>query len=138
MTLPVSFLIGSTIALVIMTGVFRLEDRAGRLLVLSAVRQWFNECVEGVYKRITGWHPYAGRGFVRLMLHYLVHTLLKRVLRLVRRVEQWIERVMRQNRQVAKSIDAGNRPQTHLEAIAEHKVETALTEREKRRLRAKL
>jgi hypothetical protein len=136
MSLPLSFLIGSTITLVIMTGVFRLEDARGRVLVFASFRQALTRFLLWCVAWLQSFHPYIGRGFIRLMLHYSAHGVLKRILRLVRRIEQWIERVMRQNRQVAKSIDTQSRQQTHLEALAEHRVETALSDREKQRRRA--
>ena len=82
-----------------------------------------------------GWHPYVERGFFRLLLHYFMHGFLRRILNLIRRLEEKIERLMRQNRQVAKAIDAEKR-QSHLTAIAEHKIETALSDREKQRRRS--
>ncbi len=136
MSLPLYILIGSTVTLVILTGVFRLEDRSGKIVVLGGVRRWFNGTLTALVARAMGWHPYVGRGFMRLILHYLAHGLLRRILIGIRRIEHWIEQLMRQNRQVAKSIDAEKRHSSHLQAIADHKVETALSEREKRRLRS--
>lgn len=136
MTLPVSVLIGSAITLVILAGVFRLEDSKGRLVVLGRARSWFNRVITGLYNRLANWHPYVGRGFFRLILHYLMHGLLRRLLNVLRFIERAVERLMRQNRQVAKAIDAEKRQASHLEAIAEHKVETALSEREKQRRRS--
>ncbi len=135
MSLPLYLLIGSAITLVIMTGVFRLEDRKGKLVVLRGFRQGCNRRLTSLMERYTGWHPYVGRGFFRLLLHYFMHSFLRRTLNFVRRLEGKIERLMRQNRQVAKAIDAEKR-QSHLTAIAEHKIETALSEREKQRRRS--
>jgi hypothetical protein len=135
MSLPLYILIGSTITLVIMTGVFRLEDARGKLLFFASVRRAFTRGITQMLERYIGWHPYVGRGFFRLLLHYFAHGFLRRVLNGIRRLEERVERLMRQNRQVAKSIDAEKR-QSHLTAIAEHKIETALSEREKQRRRS--
>lgn len=136
MSLPLYILIGSALTLVILTGVFVLEDRSGKIVVFGGIRRWFNAALTALIARALGWHPYVGRGFVRLILHYLAHGFLRRILFGIRRVEHWVEQLMRQNRQVAKSIDAEKRHSSHLQAIADHKVETALSEREKRRLRS--
>lgn len=136
MSLPLLLLIGSTITLVFMAGVFRLEDaRGGQYVCCARVRMGVNALYERIERTLGGWHPYLGRGFFRLIMHYLAHSVLRRVLRFVRRLEQGIETTMRRNRQVAKAIDAEKR-QTHLTALSEHKEETALTERQKQRLRA--
>ncbi len=136
MSLPLYILIGSALTLVILTGVFALEDTNGKMVVLGAPRRRFNTALTTLIARAMGWHPYVGRGFMRLILHYLAHGLLRRILIGIRRIERWIEQLMRQNRQVAKTIDAEKRQNSHLQAIADHKLETALTEREKRRLRS--
>lgn len=136
MTLSISILIGSAITLVILAGVFRLEESKGRLVLLPGLRAGFNYLLNSFYSRLHNWHPYLGQGFVRLILHYVMHGILRRLLNVVRFIERAVERLMRQNRQVAKTIDAEKRQASHLEAIAEHKVETALSEREKQRRRA--
>lgn len=136
MSLPLYILIGSALTLVILTGVFRVEDTSGKIIVLGALRRRFNAALTILIAQVKSWHPYVGRGFVRLVLHYLAHGLLRRILAGIRRVERWIEQLMRQNRLIAKSIDAEKRHNSHLQAIADHKAETALSEREKRRLRS--
>jgi hypothetical protein len=135
MSLPLYLLIGSATTLVIMTGVFRLEDTRGRLVVFPRLRTGLTHVLAALMARVAGWHPYLGRGFFRLLMHYFMHSFLRRTLNFVRRLEGKIERLMRQNRQVAKAIDAEKR-QSHLTAIAEHKLETALSEREKQRRRS--
>lgn len=136
MSLPLALLIGSTITLVFMAGVFRLEDaRGGQYLCCGRLRSNVNALYLGVERTLSGWHPYLGRGFFRLIMHYFAHSVLRRILHFVRRLEERIEGAMRRNRQVAKAIDAEKR-QTHLTELREHKEETALTERQKQRLRA--
>jgi hypothetical protein len=137
MALPFLTLLGSTIALVIVTGVFRFEDGQGKVLVLTGMRASLNRLIEKVFSPLSRWHPYMGRGFFRLIMHYMLHSVLRRVLRLLRRIESSLETLIRQNRQVAKAIDAEKR-QTHLTAIADHKLETALSPREKQRRRLHL
>lgn len=126
----------SAVALVFLAGVFRVEDaRAGELILLGGVRRWFDRTIRTATFKMATWHPYLGQGFARLILHYLAHTVLDRLLAVARALETWLERLLHRNRQVAKKIDAEKR-QTHLDMIAAHKAETALTERQKQKLRS--
>ena len=136
MSTSLLILIISTIALVVLTGVFRVEDaRGGALVLLGGVRRGFDRLIRAVSFKLATWHPYLGRGFLRLLFHYFAHTVLDRLLAAARWIETRLERLVRRNRQVAKKIDAEKR-QTHLDMIAAHKAETALTERPKQKLRS--
>jgi len=135
MSLPLSILIGSTITLVILTGVFRVEDARGRRLFLGRVRAFIDEVMLRWFGTHHVWVQHLGRGFFRLLFHYFAHGVLNQVLKLVHWLETKLEVLIRQNRQVAKAIGAEKR-ETHLTAIAEHKAQTALTEREKQKLKA--
>ncbi len=132
MPLPFFLFVGSTIALVIVTMVFRFEDYKRKVVVLTGLRNLFNRLVYKVFSPVSHWHQYLGRGLFRLIIHYTFHGVLRRCLNLLRRLEVALERLMRQNRQVVKTIDA-DKHQTYLTAIAEHKIETALSPREKQR-----
>lgn len=134
MILPMYIFIGSTITLVILAGVFRVEDRRERYLFLGVIRGRFDQWVAEQYLVHHRWSGHLGRGFFRLLFHYFIHGILDRLLRFVRWMEARVERLMRHNRQVAKTIGAEKR-ETHLTAIAAHKAETALTERQKQKLK---
>ncbi len=135
MSLPVYMLIGSTITLVILAGVFRVEDKRAQKVLLPRLRN----ALDAFLLRRMGAHAFAsshvGQGFFRLLFHYFAHGVLNRVLAAIRWIEIRVESLIRQNRQIAKTIGAQKR-ETHLTAIAEHKAQTALTEREKQKLRA--
>ncbi len=106
-----------------------------KVVVLASARSLLTKVLTSIHDKIFHVHPFMGRGFFRLIMHYALHGVLKRCLRLLRSAEAGLEALMRQNRQVAKAIDAEKR-QTHLTAIADHKIETALSPREKQRRRA--
>lgn len=140
MSVALTTLLSSTVTLILLTGVFQFEDYRGRRWFLSGLRRRFDYLITGMSQALGHRHPF-GRGFLRLLFHYLAHTLLRRLLAGLRGIEHGVERLIRRNRRAAKALDTApklSEASTHLQQIAEHKVETALTEREKRRLRAHL
>lgn len=113
---------------------FAFEARRGSR-VASPIRDWLDSVAD---KSIVLWHTsmlYVGSGAARVGLHYLLH----RVLRVCGRCLQWLyERVeywRRRNRRIARTVQAA-RTETHLTAIVEHKHATALTEKQKIKLKA--
>lgn len=80
---------------------------------------------------------YTGRDFIRQVVHYLFHTILRSVLEFTKRAEKGLRNMMRINKTLAKRAERESTTRTKLEEIALHKVETALTEDEKRVRREK-
>lgn len=126
----------SALTLGIIAGVFRVEDaQQGRRIVLRRARAWFDGVVVSAGSKLTKFDTYLGRGITRLLLHYAAHSILHRLLALITRMEKRVEHLLRRNKQVAKDIQ-GTKSKTHLDEIAEHKEEVALTDAQKRKMRS--
>jgi len=136
MTTALIYLACSTLALGIIAGVFRVEDaRGGHLVILGGVRRFFNKIISAVAERLSKADTYFGRGFPRLMLHYLAHGVLYRLLAFVGRVEKRVAHLLRRNKQVAKDIRT-TKEKTHLDKIADHQKKVALTDAQKKKMRS--
>jgi len=130
------YLLCSVLAFVVIVGVFRLETaRGGKRIVLVKLRTSLDAAVISVRSKISKVDTYLGRGFARLMLHYAAHGVLQRLLDFIGRTEQKVEHLLRRNKQVATDIRI-NKNKTHLDKIAEHKQEVALTEEQKLKMRS--
>jgi hypothetical protein len=81
---------------------------------------------------------YIGREFMRQIVHYFFHTILNSILSFVRMSERGLKNVMRVNKTLAKKAERESVTRTKLDEIALHKIETALTEEEKKAHRDKM
>ena len=89
MTTALTYLACSATVLVIIIGIFRVEDaRDGKLVLLTKVRLFFNRLVTYLGARLYSLDTYIGKGFARVMLHYAVHGLLERILNGLKGIEQ--------------------------------------------------
>lgn len=136
MTTALIYLACSTLTLVIVAGVFRVEDaRDGQLVVLKTVRVRFSKIVEVVFAKLSKLDTYIGKGFARIMLHYAAHNILRSILLLIVKLENKIKSLLKRNTQVAKDLQL-TKEKTHLDHIADHRIETALTDAQKRKMRS--
>lgn len=136
MTTAILYLAGSTLTLGIIAGVFRVEDaRAGNRVVLVRARGLLDRVVTEAVSRLSTVDTYLGRGFARLMLHYAAHGLLQHVLLLLSRVEKKVQYLLHSNKKVAKEIRK-KKEKTHLDKIADHREEVALSEEQKAKMRS--
>lgn len=106
--MSVAFFLGSIsfVLWLLLTVLYVVEDRRGSRIVLPGARAFFDQVLFGLSLRAARYFHWATRGFLRILLHYGFHRLLQRLLRFVQRIEHWIERIMRQNRAVAKQVKA--------------------------------
>ena len=136
MTTALTYLACSTLALVIIAGVFRVEDaRDGQLVVLKKARLWFSKVVTAAFTKLSKLDTYIGKGFARLMLHYAAHNILRSLLLLIEKIENKIKSLLKRNTQVAKDLRL-TKEKTHLDHIADHRIETALTDAQKKKMRS--
>jgi len=136
MAFPLTALVCSTLALVIIAGVFRVEDaREGKLLMLSGFRVLFDRFVVYIAKKLSTFDTYIGRGFARIVLHYAAHGLLERLLLVLKKGEKRVEQLLRRNKQAVKGIKH-NKKRNHLDEIADHKQEFALSDAQKEKMRS--
>lgn len=133
MITALTYVAGSVIFLSLLTFVYVIEDIKGERVFLIGVRSGLDKLLAAIVAKILSITSFFGNSFVRLLLHYGVHSILKRILATLRRLEKKVEDLVRQNRQVAKGIQIA-KTRTHLDAIAEHKEEVALTPKEKAKM----
>lgn len=120
----------------LLTFLYVIEDAKGKRLFFPGVRASLDSLflfVLGLLGRFTSFFTH---GFMRLLLHYSAHKILKRILSTLQKLEAKVENMVRHNRNVAKTIKEA-KEKSHLETIAEHKEEVALSEEEKRERRSR-
>jgi hypothetical protein len=117
-------------ALLFLTFVYVVEDVKGDRVFFLGLRDKLDVLLTRVLKRIELFMLSLSTGFVRILLHYGAHSVLKRILAFIRSLEQRLEELVRKNRRIAKSLGA-IRAKGHFGALADHKEEVALTEKEK-------
>ena len=116
--------------LVLLIALFYLESRRGGRLVLVGTRSWLDRAVVGVEQWWLAASGVFGAGMVRVLFHYVVHTILSVFAGIFDGIHRGVTRLQQRNRQVAKAIQDEARA-SHLDSIAEHKRTNALTEQEK-------
>lgn len=121
--------------LLILTVLFIVEDRKGTKVVAVRVRNVLDAVLGKLAIKGSTHGYFFGKGFARLVFHYSMHGVLKRFLQFLKKWEQRVETMLHRNRTVAKQIQ-GEKQRTHLDEIADHKSETALTDSEKEQLRS--
>jgi hypothetical protein len=125
----------SVAVLLFLTFVYVVEDIKGKRVFLTRTRSLFDVLLLGIIVKLSAVVSFFTHGFMRVLLHYGAHTVLKRVLAALRTLEKRVEDLVRHNRKVVKDISAA-KTRTHLDAIAEHKEEVALSEKQKEQMRS--
>lgn len=123
--------VGVSIAvLLLLTFLYVIEDIQGKRVFLPRLRVAFDEMLATIQRKIGSLVSFFTHGFMRLLLHYGAHTVLKRLLAALRTLESRVEELVRKNRRVAKTIRE-SKEKNHLDVIAEHKEEMMLSEKER-------
>jgi hypothetical protein len=117
-------------ALLFLTFVYVVEDVKGNRVFFIGIRDKIDSLLSRGLRRIELFMFSLSTGFVRILLHYGAHSVLKRVLAFIRSLEERLEELVRKNRRIAKSLGA-IRTKGHFGTLADHKEEVALTEKEK-------
>jgi len=110
---------------------YSIEDKKGDRVILKGFRALLDGVFLAILARLFSLMAFFTHGFMRLLLHYSAHKILKRIQTTLQRLEQKIEALVRHNRRIAKTIKEEAKEKNHLHAIAEHKEEVALSEKEK-------
>ena len=134
--LAVSFLVGR-------------EVTRGERIILAQFRGRLDRGVERIQAGIQSVIHYLDRHVIKLSWYYSLHSFLQAALRVVVSLYDYLEGRFHSNRMRARAIRAERRamkrgkegaPVTvdpHLASIAEHKVEIALTDKQKQKLRTR-
>jgi len=144
-SLALSFL-ALTVSAVMFSLLVGAEERRGQRLVLSGVRARTDRAVEWTVALIASCVRYIDRHIIRLSWYYSLHSLLQAALRVVVSLYDYLEQRFHSNRKRARAIRAERRALTRpaqsesssmLTSVAEHKETTALSAKEKQKLKNK-
>ena len=125
----------SALVLVILTTLYIIEDASGHRVVLPRLRGHLDAVCNAVARKLSISGVLFGKGFLRLLFHYGAHSLLKRILLMLRSWEQKIETLVWNNKRVVKNINTQKSTnRNHLDEIADHKSEVAPSEEKKKEL----
>jgi len=108
-----------------------IVERGSRHRFLARFRVPLDRMFERATRTVGSQVPVVNEGFFRHLFHYSIHRALSRLLRLTEWVAVGIRSVVHFNRKKAKVVTAPNQD-SHLQKIAVHKEENALTDKEKK------
>ena len=128
---------GSVVVLALLIVVYSIEDSKGERVFLRSFREMLDRGLIGLVFLARSGVTFFTHSFMRLLLHYGLHTILSRILNALRDMEKKVEELVRKNKRVAKAIQAAKSSRSHLHQVREHKEEVALSEEDKERLRSK-
>jgi hypothetical protein len=130
----------SLLVFIILSVVVRAERRRGRRFFASRLRAWLDARVDvGTKWLLKSWDHFV-KYIVQLNWYYSIHSLLKTVLKMIVAFYSYFENIFERNRKRTKQLRAEKRQlgeMSHLEQVAEHKEDTALTPAQKKSLRKK-
>ncbi len=134
MTAALTYVGCSVTILVLLTFIYAVEDKKGHRVFLVRFRELLDKFLFAVKQKFSATGSYFNNSLMRLLLHYGAHSILKRVLNALRRLEERVENLVRHNRRVARDIHIA-KTRNHLDEIADHKEEVALSEKQKEKMR---
>ncbi len=118
----------------------RQERRRERRFFAIGLRQWFDNIVDKVTRGFANGFGHFSKYVVQLNWYYSIHALLRTWLRVLVSVYTFFENIFEQNRYRTKKLRAEKRKNkipTHLEEVAEHQRDTALSPKQQEQLRDK-
>ena len=120
---------------VVMVVVLVRERGAGRTRYFSRARGYLDQALTNFFEKTYEQIPVVNKEFVRQFFHYSIHLILSGVLKITRYMERMLREIVRLNK---KKATAGlEKKETHLDKIAAHKQESALSEPEKKKRKEK-
>jgi hypothetical protein len=132
------FLVSSVLFLVGIVFVV-LEKKSNRRFILSNTRDRLDSGILYIDAVIRAKYALILKRSLKLSWYYSLHTMLKAVMGLLVHSYDRLERVVIKNRARAKKVRAESRvllQDNHLTEIEKHKQDTALTSKQKKKLRA--
>lgn len=118
----------------------RAEQKRGKRFFLTGFRSWLDRVVFKIEASIAGKIDHFVRYILQLHWYYSIHSILRGLLQLLVAVYTYFEKLFEKNRRRTKALRKERNEKksaTHLDHIAEHKAETALTPAQQRKLRKK-
>lgn len=130
MAFGLTYVGGSIGILLLLLLLFRHEEKRGKRVVLGNLRQALDGFVLFLGESISSFFETIGSKSGRIILHFVIHKLLRTTLNVLARCESSITRMLKSNRRLAKNVREPS-IRTHLHEIADYKAETELTDEEK-------
>lgn len=125
---------------VVLVLVTQQERQRGRRFFAAGVRGWLDAKVDQAGKGIFGGFDHFMKYIVQLNWYYSIHSVLRTLLRGLVAIYTYFENMFERNRKRTKDLRAEKRQLSelsHLQQVAKHKEETALTPAQQQRLRKK-
>lgn len=97
----------------------------------ARIRSSLDASLDSMEEEVTSHVPVVNRTFFRHLFHYGIHQVLSHVLRWIAGIENALKAGLRFNRTKAKVVLKAN-TDSHLQKIADHKEEVALSDEEKK------
>lgn len=123
----------SVAILIVLIGIYVVEDKKDKRIFLSGFRSYLDRACVSLSSYIAKVGGFFGNRFVRLLLHYGLHSILRRLLSFLQKMEKNVEELARHNRKAARALTKRT-TRNHLDEIADHKQEVALTPQQKKKL----
>lgn len=117
-----------------------LEQRRGKRFLLGGVREKLDRVVVSIATFITRWLTYLGRYIIQLSWYYSIHRFLTMILTVLVKAYDRLELIFHNNKaraRVLKTEKKNLKSSEHLQSMADHKVQTALSPSQKKKLKAK-
>ncbi|MBY0309552.1 hypothetical protein K2Q16_00165 [Patescibacteria group bacterium] len=142
-------LAGLIVAWVALSVLVGIEEKRGMRIFLSGARAQGDRSVSTCATLLAKFLRYVDHHIVRLTWYYSLHSFLQAALRVVVSLYDYLEQRFHLNRKRARALRAERRGKRHLSgatasattshlgAIAEYKESTALTDKEKQKLKTK-
>lgn len=128
--------LGSITVLALLAVLFRLENKQGRRLFLKGVRQFFDRVIRGTSETVERFATYVGSGTVRKTGQFLLSSIVKILLCVVRKIETSLSRVQMKNYRV---VDGDlEHVDERMSAVNIHAASIKMDPEEKRKKRLKM
>lgn len=141
-SLGLTWLVASVSLFTLLLVMVQAEKKRGKRLLLSSVRGRFDRVTSLWGRKIVSTWQHFVKYIVQLGWYYGLHSFLQAVLKTIVRFYERVEMMFEANRRRTRDLraekqQASQTSQTHLTEMAQHKVDTALTPTQQRRLKDK-
>ena len=126
--------VGSGVALLLFSLFLKAENIQNRRLFLVGLRDKFDRGLLALYRSLSRFSNFLSGKILRLSIHFIVHQVLVVILAILKFLESHISRLQWRNRISARRVRL-TETKNHLDLIAEHQEENALTDKEKQKLK---
>lgn len=128
--------LGSIVSLILYMLFLKAENIQGRRLFLVGLRLKLDNLLTNIFSALSKFSNFISGKVIRLSIHFIVHQVLVIILSILKFLESHISKLQWRNRILARRVRL-TETKNHLDLIAEHQEENALTDKEKQKLKDK-